>query len=336
MPMEVRFSRDAPDSMLVWSDLAAGDFEVIAGDAEPLIRGQTSAPVSGASAAFHVGPERRVRVREDIAGHYRWLEGREMREFSLVWRGTVRIGDPTAAPVEVVSSPVRFVVRDPAQVSWGRPNEGLACGLTAKRDSVAQGDHLEVHLALRFDPPTSPAKLGMLNDFSRSVGFTFENIETGESIARGPRVFVGVGPPWRILRISVELRRRPVTMRPISISFLTPDGEQLPAGTYRLTAWYENEGKAEIMKDDCWWPEPYTGPLTCWKGRITSAPVLIHVRPSEPAPQGLRVNSGFVVKSIDGRTCWGLSAENPLRVTVTKRPGFYLGCKTRSLLRDRC
>ena len=88
MPMEVWFSRDAADSMLVWSDLATGDFEVIAGDAEPLIRSETSGPVSGASAALHVGPERRLKVREDIVGQYRWLGGREMREFSLVWRGT--------------------------------------------------------------------------------------------------------------------------------------------------------------------------------------------------------------------------------------------------------
>ena len=191
-------------------------------------------------------------------------------------------------------------------------------------------------MALRFDPPTSPAKLGMLNDFSRSIGFTFENIETGESIARGPEIFVGPGPPMPHPANFVELRQRPVTIRPISISFLTPDGEQLPAGTYRLTAWYENEGKAEIVKEGCWQTEPYTGPWAFWKGRITSAPVLIYVPAAEPAPQELRVNSGFVVKSIDGRTCWGLSAENPLRVTVTKRPGFYLGRKTASLLRNRC
>ena len=329
MPMEVWFSRDEADSILVWSDLASGEFEVIAGDAEPLIRNEASAPppVSTASAALHVGPARRMRVRQDIAGHYRWLQGRDMREFCLVWRGIVRIGHPNAVPIEVVSSPVRFVVRDGSQVSWGASHEGLACGLSTTRDSIGQGHHLEVHLGLRFDPQASPAKIGMLNDFSSSIGFNFDKIETGENIARGPQVFVGPGPPMPHPEDFVELRRRSMTMRPISISLLTPEGEQLPAGTYRLTAWYENEGKAEMIGDECSRPEPYSGPWVFWKGRITSAHVLIHVRPSGPAPQELRVNSGFVVKSTDGRTCWGLSVENPLRVTVTKRPGFYLGRK---------
>jgi hypothetical protein len=30
---------------------------------------------------------------------------------------------------------------------------------------------------------------------------------------------------------------------------------------------------------------------------------------------------------MDGRICWGLSPENPLRVTITRRPGSFLGRK---------
>jgi hypothetical protein len=77
---------------------------------------------------------------------------------------------------------------------------------------------------------------------------------------------------------------------------------------------------------------PYVGPWTFWKGRITSAPILVHVRPAPPAREELRVNSALVIDSSLGSTCWGYSQERPIRATITRRPGFFLGRKDELLV----
>ncbi len=327
LPVGLWVSRDDPDSILAWADFGAGHFDIVASDGEPVERSGPEPSIAARLEPFAAGTRRKV-WREDLGPAYDWLAGRPMRSFTMVWRGTMRIGDRDATPVEVVSPPERFVIRDPRQLAWGTPGAGLACGLAAEHDSVMQGDRLQLQLGLRFDPDTAPPSLGMLNDYSREVGFTFTNKRTGESIARAPTVFVGIGLPMAGHNDFVPLHERPVIVRSIPVSLLTPEGEQLPEGTYSVVAWYQNEGTPQILEPDCWFPTEYKGPWTFWKGKLSSAPILMCVQRADSIVQNFRVNSGYVVQKSDGRTCWGLSPQNPLHVRVATRPGYYIGRKT--------
>src|SRR5262249_16960303 len=145
-------------------------------------------------------------------------------------------------PVELVSDPFRFAIRDPARLSWGLPVAGLACGLAAERDTVSQGEALAVHLGLRFDPSGAAPALGMLNDFSRDVGFTFTDVRSGKSLPRAPLEFPSPGPHMPSPDEIVPLRDRAVPLSVIDVALLTSEGEQLPEGTYSIVAWYENVG----------------------------------------------------------------------------------------------
>jgi hypothetical protein len=324
MPIELKLRRVTRDTIAIYPD--PGELEFFADDEWPLKRPASSARVPTKPTAALLGQAHAIDFVEDIADQCDWLAGHNTRAFTVVWRGAVRVGDPSASPVEIVSArPVMFAIRDPASLAWGVPSEGLACGLAALRDSLVQGDRLAVHLGLRFDPTTAPESLGMLNDFSREARFLFTNTLTGESIERGPTVFVGPGPPSAWPDDFVNLRDRPVTLRTIDISLLTPEGKQLPEGIYSVTCWYENEGEAKVMQDECSYPTPYVGSLTFWKGTITSAPILVHVGHAKPVQRALRVNSGLEVDGAGGRVVWRQTQENPFRIMVMQRPGYFLG-----------
>jgi hypothetical protein len=327
LPIEVVFSRDAADSIPVWSDLNASHFDILANDELPLKRTGMPAPVAGKPSSFFVGPCRRAVRTAEISGWYDWLAGRDVRTFTVAWRGAARIGYPDAKSVEFVAGPTRFTVRDPAALAWGAPTEGLACGLAALRDTIEQGSDLTVHLGLRFDPESAPDSLGVLNEISGDIGFTLTNTRTGESMERRRRRFPGPGPIIAQPDDFVRLRNRPVVVHEAGAAILTPKGEQLPEGTYSVTAWYENDGGLEFTQGDLPFSVPFGGPSALWKGKVTSEPVRVHIRHAEPMPQEVRVNSTYVMEERNGRIGWGLSADKPIRVTIARRPGYFVGRK---------
>jgi len=324
IPFAVTLERDAMDSVAVWADLAAGRFDVIAADGASVRACGTDAGHSERISRLVVGPGGRPQETIDLANHFDWLEGRPWRTFTMVWRGMVHIGHSSATPVELVSGPVHFVVRDARTLVWGRTGNGLACGLGAPADTVRQGDHVLLHLGLRFDPESAERMVGILDETSEQFRFTFTNRETGEIYRRDP--FHSQGLPYIAGPDDfVFLRDHPLGLRALSVPLLTPEGEQLPAGEYSIVARYENDGSGQpVVGSGPCDREPYDGPLTSWTGEIQSESIMLAVRRADPVQQEVRLNSSFALREHEHRICWGMTSENPLRVNVVRRPGSYM------------
>lgn len=60
------------------------------------------------------------------------------------------------------------------------------------------------------------------------------------------------------------------------------------------------------------------------KGKTESKPIVLTVRQADLVPQEIRLNPGFILKPSQHGVCWGMTAENPLSVTVIRGPGYYI------------
>lgn len=332
MSFTVTLERDARDSVVVWTDLASGSFDVIAADGDRVPARGTIEGRTERIPPLVVGPRTSPEETVHLADRFDWLEARPWRAFTLVWRGTVRIGHSAAAPAELLSYPVRFVVRDAQTLVWGAASNGLACGLATGVDTVRQGDHVPLHPGLRFESGSADRTTGILDKTPEQFRFTFTNRETGEVFHRDP--FHSQGLPYIPgPEDFVFVRDHPLGLRLVPVPLLTPEGEQLPAGVYSVVAEYQNNGagKPVIGSEPCH-TEPYNGPLTSWKGKIESEPVVLAVHRADPMQQEIRLKSSFTLKQSEHRVCWGMTAEDPLVVTVVRRPGYYIAKEDSTLL----
>jgi hypothetical protein len=110
---------------------------------------------------------------------------------------------------------------------------------------------------------------------------------------------------------------------------LSDAGEQIPPGTYAVTAAYENTARPEVevytAPDGSVRTRPHRGPGKFWKGGIVSAPALLTVTKAEAREIELKTNSALLVKATKDGIGWTWSGKDPVRVRAKRRPGYVIG-----------
>ncbi len=220
-----------------------------------------------------------------------------------------------------------------------KAKDGLHCVLTADRDTVPMGDAVIFALRLHFDPVGADAKVNLLNTSRENWNavFVFTDAATGQTFRRSPYQ-TGMPPsPTRPDDI-VALRGGALPSHELKVYLLSPQGEQIPPGTYRVTAAYENAAKEQVdfvkQPDGEMVQRPYQGPWRFWKGKLTSGPFLLKVTPLEPKEVVLKIHSSLEIvrerqTTADGQPINAIgytwSKKDPKEVSVQQRPGYFLG-----------
>jgi hypothetical protein len=217
----------------------------------------------------------------------------------------------------------RAAAVDSLPYAWGAHENGIACGLTAETDTVPQGHVVVFHLNLRFDPSLADTTLSYLNETSGSASFTFTDMRTGQAFKRLP--MPDYGPPYDPTpQDFVPLHKRAPQPRSVEVPLLTPEGDQLPDGSYSVVASYENTGVAELMMWGDSNPVRYFGLSTFWKGTARSGPINIEVTHADPESIRVLVRSGIKLTASTTGPYFGLSTQDSFLVHVQRRPGFRI------------
>lgn len=219
------------------------------------------------------------------------------------------------------------------------PSGGLRCSLASDKVEVPMGGEVMFTVHLQFDAKEADPKLNLLNAARENwqVEFALTNTATAKTYRRRP---YDPGMPWGPTRPAdiLAFRSHPAWSEQLRVYLLSPRGEQVLAGTYRVTATYENTAKEQVefitQPDGSLDRRPYHGPWRFWKGTITSNSLTLKVTPVEAYAVVLKTHSALDVvrrrqPTSDGRTIvtigYAWSLENPKDIRVTRRPGYVLG-----------
>ena len=220
---------------------------------------------------------------------------------------------PRIGPTE----PVRGYVA--AVGAWGEAVGGLSCRLVAERGAVPVGARPVFHLHFRIDPRGLGAEVQALNRFlhPRCVTLTFADQETGEVVARRPDGGVPELPMMPRPEDFARLRGRPVGPERLRVRLLSTQGQQLPAGRYRVVATYANDGRNNR--------EAYKGPGSLWSGTVTTPPIPLTVVAAGPEPIEIRFHTALEFQRKAGSIGYAWSEKNPQVLRLTRRPGYVVG-----------
>jgi hypothetical protein len=208
--------------------------------------------------------------------------------------------------------------------------QGLSARLTTGDLTVPMGARVEFSIELTFDPQRADSSVGILNRSSWSCFLTFRKAADETEFRRDP---FDVG----MLRVQrpedlVHLRQQASVAESLTVHLLSDDGQQIPPGTYDVTATYENDAGEELEvyvepETGSSRQRPYAGPWRFWKGRIASAPLQLTITPAEPARVVLQVPSMLTVgvSRDSSQIWWTWDADSKRPVEVTRRPGYALG-----------
>ncbi len=202
------------------------------------------------------------------------------------------------------------------EVKWGQAASGLRCGLTADKPEVPMGSKVDFILHLRFDPKTADPKVGILNRTRPhvfKVGLTFTDTKTGKMLRRAA---FDIG--MMRSQVRVPLKDKPLEPENLEVYLLTDAGEQIPAGTYSVTATCDVD-PSRVRVDP-----PPKDEVRAWAGRIVSGPVPLTVTPAEPKTVAVKVPTSLVFLSDNGRLAWDFSEKAMAVVSLRVRPGFNL------------
>jgi hypothetical protein len=317
IPVHVQIDNTNESPIELWSTFSALQFEVLAEDGElvrckpvhmqrfdrtaPLIVKQYDGPVETA----------------DLADLCDWLPKGGQRSYTLLWRGKVRLGDRKANPVEVVSESLRLTVRDASTLAWGAEADGAACGLAAENADVSMGDRVMFHFGVKADSERVDPHLYIYRFCTEDeVTFTFRNTETGTNYRRFRDWFPG-GPPYSPKAEDFfRLRAQPAFLWADPVRLLDETGEQIPAGTYEVTATYESRVAERSSLP------PNRGPWKLLRGPLVSSPAIVRVRYADPESVAVYTNSAIELQGDDELCSWTGSQGKPTVLRVARRPGF--------------
>lgn len=317
IPVEVQVDNSGEPPIALWSDFSALQFDVLAEDGEPVACRAARRPRARRDDPVILEQCRGPVQTGDLADLCDWLPAGVQRSYTLIWRAELRLGDRKADPVEIRAHPIRITVRDPASLAWGAAVGGVACGLAAEVDDVRMGDRVQFHLGIQSDTSrVGPDVYLYRNCTHDDVHFTLRNIETETTYRRRMDVFPG-GPLFEPgPEDYFELRDHPVLLWTVPVRLLHDGGDQVPPGTYEVTATYAPRAA-----------EHTGGPLgrnrrRLVPGPLVSAPVTLRVQPADPESVEIYTNSAIDLKSVNGCCGWTGSLENPIVLRAARRPGY--------------
>jgi hypothetical protein len=320
IPIRVQIDNTSDSTIALWSNFSALQFAVLAEDGEPIKCRTVRRARFDRTEPLLVGQYHGPIDTADLADLCDWLpSGEQQRSYTLLWRGKARIGDRKAEPLELISQPIRLTVRDPSTLAWGADGEGVVSGLAAERHSVSMGDRMMFHFGVKSDSVRADANLYIYRYFPNDdeVHFTFRNIQTETIYERAMDTFQG-GPAYSPKPEDFfHLQDQPVLLWTVPVRLLHESGEQIPAGTYEVTATYESR---HPERTSCL---PESRPWMLYRGPLVSAPVTVRVQHADPESVEIRTNSRIVLSNDEHGACfWTGSQEAPTILRLTKRPGF--------------
>lgn len=321
IPIRVEMQNSSDSSTTLWSSFSAVQFEVLAEDGEPVTCQRGRKPHPGGLSI--VEPRRSIVDSADLVDVCDWLSSTEQRSYTLLWRAVVRAGDRETEPLEVISNPIRLTVLEPSSLAWGEDRDGARCGLAAERYNLTVGDRAMFHFGLRPDTARVAPDLHFYGPSSRDeIHLTFKNVETETTYRRGVDSF-GHGPPYTPKRGDFfRLRDHPVLLWTIPVRLLHPCGEQIPAGTYLVTATYESR---HAERTSC---PPDGGPWKVHRGPLVSGAITVRVQHADPESVEIYTHSGIELEDQQGLWAWRSSQENPRVLRAMKRPGGAFHART--------
>ena len=211
--------------------------------------------------------------------------------------------------------------------------DGLQARLAVPQTEVPLGSRVDFQLHFGFDPKDVDAKLNLLNygDAAWEAELVFRDTKSDNVFRRRPFDIGMLRVTWP--KDVAELRRGSLRPQGLRIHLLNDAGEQIPPGTYRVTALYKNTAQPELEfwtdEDGNLGSRPYAGPWTFWKGTVTSAPITLTITPAESEEIELTINSALVItrgKDGDRDTIgWTWSQDEPKTVKAKHRPGYVIG-----------
>ena len=147
-----------------------------------------------------------------------------------------------------------------------------------------------------------------------NISIAFESRDTGTIYQRVLDTFRGGPVHTPYAEEFILLREHPLLLWSLPVRLLHETGEQIPPGTYKVTARYQ-EAKAEMSS------LPPPGPWKMHQGPLVSAPLTLNVQPVDPEEVEIRTNSAIELIGADCCQVTGIR-ENPTVLRRTKRPGF--------------
>lgn len=318
IPIRVQIDNTSDDTVALWSNFSALQFEALAEDGDPVACRPVHVPRFDRTEPLilkqHSGPIEAA----DLADRCDWLPGGGQRSYTLLWRGRLRVGSRKAAPLEMVSAPIRLTVVDRAMLAWGADGQGVTCGLAAGKQTVSMGDRMVFYFGLKSDSLRVDSNLHTYrySPLDGDVHFTFRNTQT---LTRYERVvdIPQMGPPYSPKDADYfPLRNHPVLLWELPVRLLHESGEQVPPGAYEVTATYEprNEEERSLPGN--------RGPLNLYLGRLVSSPVMVRIQHADPESVEIYTNSAIDLQSKDGFCSWTGRQDNPTILRVLQRPGF--------------
>jgi hypothetical protein len=166
--------------------------------------------------------------------------------------------------------------------AWGTTTDGLRCRSALDKASVPMGAVLDVAVHLGFDPTDVEADLNLINRAGhvQQVALTLKNTKTGK-VYRRSQYDPGMPPAGQGTGDIIKLRGKPLLPAKVRVYLLSSEGEQVPSGTYAVTASYRNTTDPNIKephlidgKGLVW--RPYKEKF--WRGTVASAPLILTTR----------------------------------------------------------
>ena len=312
MPLTVHVGHSSAEDVVAWWPLGVQQLEILSDDGQRLH--PRKVPAARRERMLLDQDYGAVEIT-DLAPVYDWLPQGATRSYTILWRGMVRFGSETAPPVELLSNPIQITLRDPATFTWGPEVDGVACGLVTEAYKASMGDLVMFHLGMKSDSTRVDPEAHLYRYLAHdNISISFESRDTG-TVFRRVLDMRRAGPQYiPYAEDFVLLRSHPMLLWSVPVRLLHESGEQIPPGTYKITATYE-ERHAERTS------LPPSGPWKMHQGPLVSAPVTLHVYPAEPESVEIRTNSAIELTS--GDCChWIGSRENPTVLRVMRRPGF--------------
>jgi hypothetical protein len=211
----------------------------------------------------------------------------------------------------LIAGPVASLAEEEA---FGEPVKGLACRLEIPEDVLPLGARPEFLLLFHYDGPDGVLLNRRLE--AGRVELSFRDTGTGEVHRRRPDDgSAGMSEPvWA--EQFVALGAGAVSALPLPVRLLTKKGNQLPPGTYEVTARYETDGKPlppEVELDG-----------KIWTGTISSPAARLTVKDAGPAEKSVELPARLTFRWTDDGLCYGCEKEDVATVKLTVRPGYYL------------
>ncbi len=181
---------------------------------------------------------------------------------------------------------------------WGAPQDGLSIRILADSTRFDLGAGIHAGIGFRFDSSGMPSPPSLIDFTGDGAGFLLrfnplEQTNAGPPIERFPHAF---GGPWCVFQTCVALSDVHRHARKRVFYLLSNSAKQVPAGRYRVTAHYENDGGPLIgdgrhgrhNPEKCWAP-----PESVWIGTLDSAPIEVEIVERPPTARTIVVPTRF-------------------------------------------